>query len=68
MKNIILLFCLLSSIACTENSKYEKPFIIISKQKSVIEEWGMYYIYQDQNGKTHDFYDIEKYDIGDTLK
>lgn len=69
----LLLICLIFS-GCVNNTKKEKPFIIIDKfvgsgNCSLINDCNCRYTYQDKNGNTNWFCDCaDKYNIGDTIK
>jgi hypothetical protein len=63
MKKTILIIASLAMFGC---NKMEKPFVIIYKSKESQNIWR--YVYQDNRGVQQPFYDINKYDIGDTIK
>lgn len=69
MKNIIaLLIISIVLISCLLN-KLEKPFIIVRKGSSS-EDTNTnltFYVYQDKNGYVENFYDKDKYNVGDTI-
>jgi len=63
------LTCIILCFSCS--TKFEKPFIIISKELAIVQTGKnkMFYKYQDKNGKINYFFDdINKYNVGDTLK
>ncbi len=63
---IILSILALTLLTSCEPTKYEKPFIIVGKQ-TFNSSW-VEYTYQDINGCEQTFTDVDKYNIGDTLK
>jgi hypothetical protein len=64
---ILLVMCCFSSCSITP-VKLEKPFIIINKEVGVTGKGKMYYQFQDKNGQVNNFFDEDKYNIGDTIK
>lgn len=63
---IVIILSILILLTSCEPTKYEKPFIIIGKQ-TFNSSW-VEYTYQDINGYEQTFTDVDKYNIGDTLK
>lgn len=71
MKKTILIAIVGLMFSCSEEIKYEKPFIVVctypSSSQSTVNAIS-YYEAQDKNGKKIDFYDANyKYSVGDTL-
>lgn len=64
MKYLLILIVLFAS--CRPN--YQKPFIIVKKRPSTLSEGKYYYEFQDSRGFISDFTDIDRYNLGDTIR
>lgn len=67
-KSLFFILALLMIFSCTPKRK--KPFIIISKSPNMTRGGELYfnYIYQDSIGNSENFEDVDKFNVGDTLK
>lgn len=69
MKELLIIILTLLLMSCDNNTKYEKPFIIIYKSRYDYDKTQCFYTYQDKNGRRYNFNDeSNKYNIGDTIK
>ena len=67
MKNITVLLIISMVLMACSLTKLEKPFIIIRKHPSSEDTNSIFYVYQDKNGYVENFYDKDKYNVGDTI-